>query len=86
MGILGETENYVLDGFPPGNGEPGGPSDPAALMGLESSLGLCAVPGAAGRQSLPTHPQQIFVKHTVCSRPCGWDQGQAEGPGPGVQT
>lgn len=84
-GILGETENYVLDGFPLGTGGPGGPSDPAALMGLESSLGLRALVGAAGRQSLHTLPQQMSVKHAVCARPCPWDQGQAEGPGPGVQ-
>lgn len=27
----------------------------------------------------------MFVKHTVCARSCRWAQGQAEGPGPGVQ-
>lgn len=54
-------------------------------MGLESPLGLCAVPGEAGRQSLHTLPQQMFVKHTVCARPAGGTKARQRALGLGCR-
>lgn len=69
-GPSGEVVN-VLSGIPPG---PGGPSCPAALKSLESSLGPCHARGGARADRGPTLTRRSCLSSTLCA------------PGPASET
>lgn len=75
----------MLDGFPLGTGGPGGPSDPAALMGLESSLGLCAVPGRRADRASTLSLSRCLLSTLCAPGPAGGPRARQRALGLGCR-